>query len=278
VAKPGGGYFLAETHQSGGARVHLFDASWGRQVDVFDVDEQGRTNPIPVLRDVVIGQGVQSDGSGLVLETSAITHEARLIVLRPRDAPDHGSGTFASVLARATGLLMPVVPKHDDGTSLPPFSLVARDSTLVLRFDDLLDDGPEARETLVETVRLTVGYPPVTPQTARIVYDPSHGGIANGEFHSTRVLIDFTVSEREAEELPGLPVINAAGLPASSTLSAQANVAVHLPSRIDETSGRFVRLVNLSARVSRPTGPSTRVAGSRAGLPLGNSGDANRAT
>lgn len=277
VAKPGGGYFLAEAHFGGQeTRLRLLEAGWGRLVDVHDVDAQGRTSPIPVLRDVVIGESVQSDGTGLALEANAITHEARLIVRRQRDAPDDGTGTFASILGRATGSLSAVLSKHDDGSALPPFSFVARDATLVLRFSDLLEDGPEARETLLEAVRLTVGYPPITPQPARIVFDPSHGGLADGEFHSTRVLVDFTVSEREALDLSGSVPVNAAGLPASSRSSAQANGSLHLPTRIDAGLGRFVRLTNLFGRgldLAGPVDPATQdmVRAFRAG----NSGDVN---
>lgn len=277
VAKPGGGYFLADPHRGGKeTRLRLLDAGWGRLVDVHDVDEQGQASPIPVLRDVVIGESVRSDGTGLGLETNAVTHESRLIVRRPRNAPDSGAGTFASILDGATRSLSGFASKHDDGSASPPFSLVARDATLVLRFSDLLEDGPEARETLLEAVRLTVGYPPVTPMSARIVFDPSHGGIAEGVFHSTRVLVDFTVSEREALDLPGGVPINAAGLPASSQLTTQANASLHLPTRIEASIGRFVRLTNLAGRGLELAGPVESATQDLVrAFRAGNSGDAN---
>jgi hypothetical protein len=256
VAKPGGGFFLSDPHHGGGAsRVHLVDVSWGRLVDVHDVDLQGRASPVPVLRDVVVGENVLSDGTDVVLETNAITHESRLIVLRPHDALDTGSGTFASIVRRVTGTLSAVLPKNDDGSATLPVSFVARNATVVLRFDDLLEDGPEARAALLETVRLTSGYPPDTPQPARIVFDPSHGGIAGGSFHSTRVLVDFTVSEREALELPVFVPISAAGLPASSPFSPQPNTSVHLVTQLDPPAGRFARLTNLAGRPLEPGGP-----------------------
>jgi hypothetical protein len=257
VAKPGGGYFLSDPHHGGKAtRLELREIAWGRLVDVHDVDEQGNPSPIPVLRDVVIGESVQSDGTGLELELSPITHEPRLIVRRPRDAPDTGTGTFASTLGKATELASPVLSKHDDGSAPLPISFVARNATIVLLFSDLLEDGPEMRERLVEAVRLTIGYPPVTPQSARIVFDPSHGGIADGEFHSTRVLVDFTVSEREALALPGHVPVNAAGMPAGSSVSLEPNGSLHVPARIDAESGRFVRLTNLAGRGLEIEGPS----------------------
>lgn len=254
--KPGGGFFLADPHRGGGAsRVRLLEIGWGRLVDVHDVDERGRANPIPVLRDVVIGEGIVSDGVDVELTTNPVADESRLVVLRPRDAADTGSGTFQSILARLSGRLGPIQPKHDDGSASPPFSYVPRNGTLVLRFDDLLEDGPEARARLFETVRLTAGYPPLTPQVARIVFDPSHGGLADGVFHSTRVLIDCAVSAEEALELPFQGSVNVAGLPASSPQSPLANAAVHLATRIDPARGRFARLTNLAGGGLRPEGP-----------------------
>jgi hypothetical protein len=256
VAKPGGGYFLSDPHSGGQAsRVRLLEVAWGRLVDVFDVDENGRTNPIPVLRDVAIGENVLSDGAGTVFETSPITHESRLIIERPRDAPDDGQGSFASLLAHATGQVAGVVPRLDTENPFPPVSVVARNGVLTLRFDDLLEDGPETREVLRELVRLTMGYPAIVPQPVRVIFDPSHGGIAHGEFHSTRVVVDFTVSEREFRELPYFVPVNAAGVPASNTLTVQANAALRLPTVIDPVHGRFVRLTNLSGRGLLPEGP-----------------------
>lgn len=261
VAKPGGGYFLADSHRRGSAtRIRLLEIGWGRLVDVHDVDAQGRTNPVPVLRDIVINENVLGDGVDSLLETNPITHDSRLVVLRPRDAPDTGTGTFTSIVRRSTASLAAVLPKKDDGTATLPISLVARNATFVLRFDDLLEDGPEAREALRETVRLTSGYPPIVPQPARIVFDPSHGGVVDGAFHSTRVLIDCSVSERDSLDMPFLVPVNAAGLPASSSLSAQPNGSIHLPTRIDPLAGRFVRLTNLAGRwleTGAPSDPAT---------------------
>lgn len=254
--KPGGGYFLSDPHQSGlASRVRLLEIGWGRVVDVYDVDERGEANPVPVLRDVVISEDVLSDATDLSLVTNPVTGDSRLVVFRMRAAPDTGSGTFTSILARATSRLGPLVPKNDDGRSAPPFSYVARNATLVLRFDDLLEDGPEARASLLEDVRLTSGYPPVTPRDARIVFDPSHGGIAGGVFHSTRILVDFTVNEREALELPYAVPVNVSGLPASSASSALANASLHLPTALDDSRGQFTRLTNLAGHPLRPEGP-----------------------
>lgn len=271
--KPGGGFFVTDAHQSGEAsRVRLLEVGWGRLVDVYDVDELGGVNPIPVLRDVVIGEEVLSGSADFSLTTDPVTGESRLVIFRAHGAPDTGSGTFTSILTRATSRLGPLVPKNDDGRTAPPFSYVARNATLVLRFDDLLEDGPEASASLLEDVRLTAGYPPVTPRDARIVFDPSHGGVVGGAFHSTRILVDFTVNEREALELPYAAPVNVSGLPASSAGSPLANASLHLPTELDEARGQFTRLTNLGGNPLRPEGPlqaSTRdlVRAFRAGGP-----------
>ncbi|MSR62088.1 MAG: hypothetical protein EXS08_06565 [Planctomycetes bacterium] len=252
MAKPGGGFFLAEPHFSGEAtRLHLLEVSSGRLVDVHDVDAFGAVSPLPVLRDVVVGENELSNGTDLRLETHPITHDTRLIVLYPHDTPQ-----FRATLERVQRSQAALLPKKDDGSATLPVSLVARNATLVLRFDDLLRDGAEEREALHEAVRLTSGYPPIVPEAARIVFDPSHGGVVRGEFHSTRVLIDFTVSEREALELPTFVPINAGGFPASSRSSDQPNGSLHIPTRTDEFTGRFVQLQNLAGHPVDPSGPT----------------------
>jgi hypothetical protein len=262
LEKPGGGYFLADEHSSGrGSRLHLLEIGWGRLVDVHDVDAAGRPSVTPVLRDVVIGEGVLSDGSTMTLETHPVTHETRLILHRPAEVEEGAGLSFADLLRQATRTLAPVQPRSDSGTSTLPASLVARDAVLVLRFDDLLEDGPEAASTLFEAVRLQLGYPPVTPALARMGFDPNHGGVVEGEFHSTRILVDLAVSEREAAEHPYALPIAPAGLPASSTLTDQPNAALHLVSRLDPFTGRMTALTNLAGRMLEPSGPSESATG-----------------
>jgi hypothetical protein len=258
--KPGGGYFVSDEHQGGRAsRVRLVDLAFGRLVDVHDVDESGRPSALPVLRDVVIGEHVLSNGNGLVLETSPITGKSRLIVERPRAAPEDGRGTFLALLTEASRALGPVLPRG--GTGVQPHSLVPRNATLVLRFDDLLEDGPATRELLRSIVRLTVGYPADVPQTARILFDPSHGGLAEDGFHSTRILVDFTVSEEEAVALPYFAPVDPTGLPASSELSDLGNAVVRLSTRLDPDLGRFHQLTNLAGRGLVLEGPSDAATG-----------------
>jgi hypothetical protein len=257
VAKPGGGFFIADPHFGGRAtRVRLLEVGWGRLVDVHDVDAEGRPSATPVLRDVVVGEDVLSDGETRTLETHPVTHETRLILHKTQGVDDGSGLTFEELLLRATSTLAPLRPKHDDGSASLPVSLVARNGALLLRFDDLLADGPELERVIFEVVRLRTGYPPTTPAAVRTLFDPVHGGLSEGEFHSTRILVDLAVSEREAAELPYFVPAGPAGLPASSTITDQPNVSLHLVTRLDPANGRMLALTNLAGRPLVPEGPT----------------------
>jgi len=142
-------------------------------------------------------------------------------------------------LKRAENGLAPVLPRNDDGSSAPPFSYVARNSTLVLLFNDVLDDSAAARIQLNEMVRIITGYPPATPFQGRVLFDPNHGAILGGSFHSTRVLIDFSISNAEAANLPTLVAANSFGLPSSLPNSPLPNVSVRIPTQTDFGQGQF---------------------------------------
>jgi hypothetical protein len=270
--KPGGGFYISDPHHGGNAtRLKLVEIAWGRLVDVHDVDAAGNTQAVPLLRDVVIHENVLTDVSDYVLDTNAITHKTRLVIRHPRDTP-----RFQELLRRATNGLAPVLPKKDSGNVSLPVSLVPRNAALLLTFDDLLEDGEDARALLLETVRLVSGYPPRTPQPARIVFDPNHGGLRGSEFHSTRVLVDLTVSVEDLADVPIVVPVNVVGVPASSTLSPMPDAALRLPTRIDQANGQFVRLTNLAGRPLLVEGPADTASGDLVrAWRSGNSNDAN---
>ncbi|MSR61943.1 MAG: hypothetical protein EXS08_05815 [Planctomycetes bacterium] len=247
LAKPGGGTFFLDPHRSGQAsRVHLPEITWGRLVDVHQLDVLGEVDPLPVFRDMLVNETVQSDATDYRLETNPITQRTRLVVQRRRGEPDAGNGTFELLLARARINLPPVIPHADDGSAAGPFSLVARNACLSLRCDDLLDDGPAAREALRETVRVLSGYPPSQPFVTRILFDPNYGGVVGDEFHSTRVLIDLAVSEEDVGTVPFPLEVNVLGLPPSFAGDERANLSVRLPSRTNPQGGLFTLLTNLA--------------------------------
>jgi len=239
--KPGGGSFFPDPHAAGaGEALHLVEAFWGRQVDVHDAAPDGSPSAEPCFRDLVVNESFQSVPGLVTLEQHPVTQRTRLVLHAKR-----GSELFAELLAQALQGFAPLVPKFDDGRSLPPFSLVPRNACLVLRFDDLLLDDAAAEAALAETVQLRTGYPPGVPFGARLRFDPNHGGLADGAFHSTRVLLDLAVSAAEAEAhpvpLPAAPT----GLPASLEERESASASVRIPTRVDLGSGQFRVLTSL---------------------------------
>ena len=258
VDKPGGGTFFVDPHRGGSAsRLHLAETVWGRLVDVHQLTESGTVDPLPVFREMIVRETVQSDGVNYRLETNPITQSSRLVVLRHRSETVVGPGSFEALLADARSGLAPVVPRPEQGPGSGPISYVARNACLSMRFDDLLLDDAAAREALLETVRIVTGYPPHDLFQARLLFDPNHGGIAGEEFHSTRVLVDLAISEEESAEAQQSLTVNVLGLPASLPDDARPNVTLHLPTREAPEVGQFRLLTNLSGAPldSRANGP-----------------------
>ncbi len=216
-------------------------------MDVHDVDPSGALRPQPVLRDFVIQESVPGGGD-YQFDVHPITRRSRLVIRRTRGAPDDGRGTFEELLAAVSQRLIGVLPKSDRPSTPGPFSYLPRNATLVLRFNDLLDDGEQGRRGLEQAVRVLTGYAPQTPFTARVLFDPNHGGLLGDEFHPTRVLVDLTISEVEAADgLSPLP-LNALGLPASQVGVEAPNVALRLATRTDPSAGVFHLLRSVTGK------------------------------
>ncbi|MFT7542660.1 MAG: hypothetical protein ACI9K5_003640, partial [Gammaproteobacteria bacterium] len=242
----GSGTFFVDPNSNGRAsRMHIAEVFWGRLVDVHDIDGQtGAIDPSPAFRDWVINENVLSDGTSYVLETNPITQLTRLVIQREKGLPAVNGASFTSLLNSASVNLPPIQPKHDDGTSTAPFSLMARNACLVVRIDDLMDDSDA--DTLADKVRLVTGYRPSQPFAARVIFDPNHGGIAyDNEFHSSRILLDMTVSEAEAAASTQSLVVNSLGLPPSLQSSTDPNVSLRIPTQIDFATGLFEVLQNV---------------------------------
>jgi len=247
VAKPGGGTFFVDVNQGGSAsQLRIVEMFWARLVDVHDVDANGDTNVRPVFADFPINENIQSDGDNYLLETNPITEQTRLVILRTKGAAGGVGGSFDDLLTQAVSGLPSILPKNDDGTDPLPYSFISRNAALMLRFDDVLDDSQQAETNLIDTVRVLVGYPPTTPFAPRILFDPNHGAVVGGRFHTTRVLIDMTVSQAESADMSIAQPVNSLGLPASLTTTDQANVSVRIPARVDAGAGQFAVLTNLA--------------------------------
>jgi hypothetical protein len=249
AAKPDGAAFFIDAHQRGSSsRLTLLEIQWGRLVDVYGLDAQGQTREQPFFRDYLINETVVDQAGDWRLETNPITQSTRLVILREPEAPDRGHGSFESLLARAGQALPGIQPRDTREDEIFPFSFVVRNATLSLRFDDLLDDDEESARLLPQWVRLLVGYPPVVPLDARVLFDSNHGGVVGERFHSTRVLVDLTVSETEAADSPLNLALNSLGLPRSDPFTRAANVCLRIPTRIDPGAGQFSVLRSASGR------------------------------
>jgi hypothetical protein len=199
--------FLEDPHQGGHAgQLKLAGMYWGRRVDVYDRPSGGG-----LLRrrfkDFLIGNDIQSNGVDYELRRDPITQAESLTILhRP------GSAQYLAALQALEAGLTPILDK--DLNALPPFTMVARNAAIGLRFDDLLD----AATITPENVRTLSGYPPSVPFEALVLPDASHGALVGRRFRTTRVILGLTVTKLQAQA-SSLPV-NLIGLPGATTTSA----------------------------------------------------------
>lgn len=225
--------FFNDPHSSGGASsFRIEEMYWGRLVDVLDFDPDSGISTLQ-HRDFVIGEDIFSDGVNYELEANPVTEQVTLTILHPAD-----SAAYQIAFDNLESTLAPVQPKGLSTVDVPPYSLVPRNSVLVLRFSDLID-----HTTLnLSTLRVLTGYPPTSPFEARLIVDPNHGGLisANGgqEFRSTRAIVDFTVTQVEAATSGQALTLNSIGLPASIQTSAP-NIALRIPTLLNFAVGQF---------------------------------------
>lgn len=222
-----GASFVPAEHRGGRARsLRLVAARWGRLVDVYDVDEASGARTLR-LREVLIGEDLGAAASECELEASLVNGAEQLTIR-------HAFGTerFASTLAHVQAQCGAIEDRSFAPHELPPFSRVPRNAVIALDFDDLLD----AQSIHRGSIKLVGGEALDLALPARVWAAPSHGGLLDGRFHSTRVLID----PREGEAR--------AGLPAAST-TARANVGLRLASASRAADGA---LRNLSGATLAP--------------------------
>ena len=258
LRSPSGSFYVDASEGGFAQEVRLIGVRWGRLVDVYGLSGG---EPVPMQLDFPIGGALASDGTDYELEENPVTGRTRLTILRDVDTQ---RDQFFQLLQQADLTLTQVFERSP--TSSGGFSMVPRNSTVVLMFDDLL-----ARSTVsARTVLVRTGVPPTVPYEARIFVDRNHGDLVDhdgdgvAEFHSTRVIIDTTVSEVESFETdPPLPVNNL-GLPASIDVD-DANLVVRVPTVTAPQLGQDVILQNptghpLSLTDNGPTDPSSPTA------------------
>ncbi|MAB81294.1 MAG: hypothetical protein CMJ89_18260 [Planctomycetes bacterium] len=260
--------FIVDENQSGQAlSLRIAEIFWGRRVNVhqlaanFDPDPKDpaipqAVDPDPVFVDFVINQNILTDNVNWILEANPITQVTRLIILARRDAvepsatcpegnPDVAERLRFEARLRLTQQNFPfVLPKNDDGSSPTPFSFIPRNACMVIRFNDCLDDDVTPFGELADTVKVFNGIPPTSPFDSRILFDPNHGGLVNGVFRPTRVLISATVSVDEAALMGGVAP-NALGFSSSLNSAGQPSVSVRIPTQTAPSATQFEVLRNL---------------------------------
>lgn len=280
-----GSLYVVDPNHSGGANALVLEEMlWGRLVDVHQLQADSSVmpqvvDPVPLFVDFVIEESVRSTPGEYRLETNPITHRPRLIILARRDSTDTTETVlFDRLLLESQDALSSIEPKSDLPNEPGPFPFIARNSCLVLRFNDLLRDRDLASDTLAETVKVFAGLPPSQLLSTRIFFDRNHGASVGGEFHSTRVLVDAAISE---DDLPQVPsgTANALGFPAGPT-SGRPNVAIRIPTRTDPEMGQFYILSNLVGNAvdpveNEPNDPSSATFDIVRAMRAGNSDDLN---
>ncbi len=242
-----GTQFVVDANRGGQAnRIKLMGAFWGRLVDVYD----GNNNL--QFESYLIGDNIASDLVNYRLDRNSVTEDETLTILHAAGTPE-----FKTKFEELDRNLQPL---KKNGLTLAPQAVLTampRNATLVLSFDDLLDENVITAKNVV----VLSGYPPNLPYEARVVADPSHGDLYDNdgdgivEFHSTRVLIDMTVSQVEAQQAnPPLPV-NSLGLP-KAQVTNQANVLVRIPTIAVPAIGQLTTLANLAGSGMDPNANS----------------------
>ncbi len=240
-------------------------------------------------KDMVVGPDIPSvDTSTFTLAINPVTDETIVTI-----AQTYGTDAYLAAFAQLDANVVPIVDKSLSPNELPPFSVAPRNSALIAQFDDLLD----ATTITAANVKLLIGNPPVVPLDVRIIPDINHGDTADFthrdpatghqvpgadgiiEFHTTRVILDTTVSELEANESdPPLPQ-NALGLPASPTPNLP-NVGIRIPTIQDASLGQLSILRNpvghgISFTGSGPNDPASPTRDVVRALRSGNLNDQN---
>jgi hypothetical protein len=238
--------FLVDSNSGGSASaLRIVESYWGRLVDVYDL-----TSTTEILRDFAISADLATDGVNYRLERDPLTERERLTILR-----DSTSDEFRQLLLQAESNMQVLLKKGLDPSELPPFTAVPRNCALILRFNDLLEDGgtPSSGNvaypgTVTPTnVRVLTGYAPAQPYEARIFPDPNHGDLVGGSFHSSRIVVDFAVSQNDALNSNGTLPVNSLGLPEAVNAN-QPNVVVRIPTQPVSSAQQFNVLRSLGGR------------------------------
>lgn len=260
--------FVVDANERGASgQFRLTGMFWGRIVDVFDV-----TGTL-MATDYVIGENIQSN-QDYIVQTNAVTQRTSVTVR-------HLAGTdgYKTAFLALDQNMTPVQDKSLAASELGPYSMVPRNSAIVLRFNDLLDQryrsgawrdslnnatvNSESGQLDNQLVKLQVGYPPVSFYEGRLMVDRNHGDLADydgdgvQEFHPTRIVIANAVSLFEAELTNPPLAVNSLGLPKSNTVS-EANGVIRISTTLNGGTGQILVLRSAGGSAVSYTGSGSR--------------------
>ena len=200
---------IEDPHQRGRATsFQLASVSYGRIVELWGKNRQGRH--VRVASEFVIGDTYTGDGQHVTLVSQPVLGTDRLMIDGVVDGSNAERQRFLDLAEAAAVTATPLSDAGVDGSGrLTP---VPRNAALVLQFNDLVD--PES--VLGLSAKLATGWPSITPLGARLVAHDLLGGVdaATGEFRSTRVIVDTTVSVMDARKSTDGLAVNPLGFPA----------------------------------------------------------------
>lgn len=214
---------IEDPHQRGRASAfQLASVSYGRIVELWGKNRQGLH--VRVASEFVIGHTYMGDGQHVTLVSQPVLGTDRLVIDEVVDGSSTARRRFLDLAEAAAVTATPLSDAGVDGSGR--LTSVPRNAALVLQFNDLVDPA-----SLVQlSAQLATGSPSVTPLGARLVPHDLIGGIdaATGEFRSTRVIVDATVSASDARNSALGLNVNPLGLPAP-TLGGVPHAELRLP-------------------------------------------------
>ncbi|MFT5155270.1 MAG: hypothetical protein ACI841_005281, partial [Planctomycetota bacterium] len=245
--------FFVDSNVSGKApELRIAQMNWGRLVDIYALfGDQSAPSEVLMQENFVIGSGIVSNLTKYELRRNAVTGQESLLIKRnvslDTETEEHTNerDEFFELLRQSGELLTPIFDNTQGAAGF--YTMVPRNATIVLTFDDLLD----ASLINSETVRVLTGIPSTLPFLARVLPDKNFGDLVdtNGddipEFFTSRILIDTTVSEVESfRSNPPLPV-NTTGLPGSIDVNF-SNIDIRIATQEEDAVGQETVLRNIS--------------------------------
>ncbi|MFT7677082.1 MAG: hypothetical protein ACI8QC_001059 [Planctomycetota bacterium] len=241
------GQYIFVDPSEGGARqqIRLSNVAFGRIVRVFgQSSDDVNSARVEMRQEFVIGGNNSGLSSNWLIETNSASGEESLFIFENVNTTS-GLAAFHTTLQALGNSLDPV---FDGGfASAGVFTMVPRNSVMVLRFDDLLD----ASTINGANLRVNTGVPAVIPFDSRILPDPNYGDIIDrdgdgtSEFYTTRILVDMAVTEIESFLTNPPLVVNNSGLPASVD-SNLSNLQVRIPTVKAPVFGQTTLISNLT--------------------------------